>query len=226
MIGTQRTPKSVYVVRHGESEANVVRIYQGSDSPLSEKGTQQAEFVAQRTRTLNAEVILSSPFPRALDTARAIERATGLPLEVHDLLRELLPPSALIGVPYESPEGQVYMRERILHHGDPDYRYGDEETFRELHERACTLLDLFERRPEHTLLVVTHAGFLRIIMSAMMTDKTPDTHIAGSLMRFLAPTNTGISVFTFDPDDVQRSPWRMVTFNDSAHLAETGLQEP
>jgi broad specificity phosphatase PhoE len=37
--------KIVYFVRHGESEGNVLSVFQSSDSPLSEKGRKQAVIV-------------------------------------------------------------------------------------------------------------------------------------------------------------------------------------
>ena len=43
----------VYLVRHGETQWNAERRIQGqSDSPLTEKGVQQAWQVAERARTL------------------------------------------------------------------------------------------------------------------------------------------------------------------------------
>lgn len=226
MTDTTVPVKTVYFVRHGQSEANGNRVFQGADSPLSPRGEVQARFVTERMRSLGAQVILASPMPRALDTARAIESVTKCPLEIHAELRELLPPSALIGKQYESPEGIAYTHERIAHHYDPEYSYADEESYAALHDRSCAVLRMLEQRPEERLIVVTHAGLMRIIMTAMMTEGKPDPYIAGRLMRFLVPENTGISVFRYNPDAVHRTAWRLMTFNDHAHLAETVLPEP
>jgi broad specificity phosphatase PhoE len=222
----QEPKKVVYFIRHGQSEANGNKIFQGADSPLSPRGREQALFVAERLRTTDAQVILASPMPRALDTARAIEQTTSLPLEVHTELRELLPPSALVGKSYDGPEGLEYTHQRVLHHSDPHYRYEDEESYSDLHERACSVLSMLEARPEDKLIVVTHAGFMRVVMTAMMTEGEPHAYIAGRLMRFLVPENTGITVFRFNPEAHHRTKWRLVTFNDHAHLAETSLREP
>jgi len=218
--------KVVYFVRHGESEANSKRIFQGGDSPLSARGQAQAKFLAERMRTIDAQVILASPMPRALDTARAVHETTNLPLEIHDTLRELLPPTSLVGKPYDGPEGDVYTRERVLHHSNPHFRYEDEESYDDLHQRARVVLSMLESRPEDKLIVVTHAGFMRVVMTAMMMEGEPSVLIAGRLMRFLVPENTGITVFRYNPEVKHRTAWRLLTFNDHAHLAETPLQEP
>ena len=226
MTGSEELGKIVYFIRHGQSEANGNKIFQGADSPLSPRGREQARFVAERMRNTDAQVILSSPMPRAHDTARAIVETTSLPLEVHPDLRELLPPSSLVGKSYEGPEGTEYTRQRVLHHGDMNYRYEDEDSYADLHARATAILSMLEARTEDKLMVVTHAGFMRVVMTAMMTEGEPNPYIAGRLMRFLMPENTGITVFRFNPTVELRTRWRLLTFNDHAHLAETALREP
>jgi probable phosphoglycerate mutase len=225
-MNDQEPEKIVYFVRHGESEANSNKIIQGADSPLSELGRKQADFVAERMRTIDAQVILSSPMPRALNTARAIEQTSGLPLEIHTELREFLPPTILIGKPYDSDEGLEYTKQRVAHHEDPNFRYGDEESYLDLHHRACAVLEMLQSRTEEKIVLVSHAGFMRVLMTAMITEGEPNAVIAGRLMRFLVPENTGISVFRYNPETKHRTRWRLVTFNDHAHLAETPLQEP
>ena len=79
---------SIILVRHGETALNRARILQPPDTPLSELGLQQAEAVARRLLSLRPAGLISSDLPRAMRTAEAIARASGLPLESTALLQE------------------------------------------------------------------------------------------------------------------------------------------
>ncbi|MBU6423779.1 MAG: phosphoglycerate mutase family protein, partial [Chloroflexi bacterium] len=81
---------TLYFVRHGESEANAARRYAGqADSPLTERGRQQAEAVAAALRGVRLDRVVSSDLSRARDTAAAIAREHGLAVEVFPELREV-----------------------------------------------------------------------------------------------------------------------------------------
>lgn len=79
---------SIVIVRHGETALNAARILQPSDTPLGERGLQQAAAVARRLAGAGIEAILSSDLPRALQTAHAIVATTGATLETTPLLHE------------------------------------------------------------------------------------------------------------------------------------------
>lgn len=85
-----------YLVRHGD--ANYEHMFEngfwgfGRDfATLSEKGKQQAEITAKDARLKNAELIVSSPYTRALQTAQIISRETGIRVEVDIDLHEWMP---------------------------------------------------------------------------------------------------------------------------------------
>ncbi len=85
-----------YLVGHGE--ANYEYMFENGFwgfgrvfAPLSEKGKQQAEITAKDARLKNAELIVSSPYTRALQTAQIISRETGIQVEVDIDLHEWIP---------------------------------------------------------------------------------------------------------------------------------------
>jgi broad specificity phosphatase PhoE len=86
---------TIFLVRHGETEWNRARRYQGwSDSPLTANGVAQAEAIGQRLRTLPetaAAGIVASPLGRARRTAEIIAECLGhtAPLRVDERLREI-----------------------------------------------------------------------------------------------------------------------------------------
>ena len=86
---------SILLVRHGETEWNLQRRYQGrSDSPLTERGVAQAHAIGRFLQTLpdiQAARIVASPLGRARHTGEIIRQylAADVELVVDDRLREL-----------------------------------------------------------------------------------------------------------------------------------------
>jgi broad specificity phosphatase PhoE len=89
-----RTPR-LLLVRHGETEWNLARRYQGwSDSPLTERGLAQAEAIGRYLCThpdAAGAAIVASPIGRARRTAEIIRESLDRsePLRFDDRLREL-----------------------------------------------------------------------------------------------------------------------------------------
>lgn len=83
-----------YFTRHGESQANVDRVFAGnSESPLTEKGKADATDEAKRLAQGKVEydLIISSPLERAKDTANIIAVELGYPtarIVTNELLAE------------------------------------------------------------------------------------------------------------------------------------------
>ena len=216
----------LYLVRHGQSEANIGDIFQGPDSPLTELGTRQAVFVAERMRAMHADVILTSPMLRASSTAEKIHEATRVPLEVCQLLREYVPPTRLIGTSHGAEEGSMYIKQMLAHMDDPVWHFADEDNYHDLHARARAFLAFVIQREERRIVGVTHAGFMRVLLTAMMTEGEPHPDLARTFMRFLKPMNTGISIFRYRASATKRNKWRMLAWNDHAHLGETMMPIP
>jgi broad specificity phosphatase PhoE len=78
----------IHVVRHGETDANAARIVQRPDAPLSARGRAQSECVARRLAAAPVALVLASDMRRAVETAEAVARATGAPLELDPDLAE------------------------------------------------------------------------------------------------------------------------------------------
>ena len=79
---------TMLVARHGQSEWNAVGRWQGqADTPLSDRGRDQARVAADRLGTV--DVIVASDLQRATETAAIISRALGVgPVVVEGRLRE------------------------------------------------------------------------------------------------------------------------------------------
>ena len=73
-----------YFVRHGESEANVLReiANRGSQHPLTERGREQADILARSFSGSSVTRVLSSPLLRAVETAEILGARFGVPVEI------------------------------------------------------------------------------------------------------------------------------------------------
>ncbi|MCL9761205.1 histidine phosphatase family protein [Frankia sp. AiPa1] len=79
----------VVLWRHGQSVANVARLFQGhGDGPLTPTGHEQARVAADHLMALAPARIITSDRRRARDTAAALHARTDLPVLVDPRLRE------------------------------------------------------------------------------------------------------------------------------------------
>ncbi len=107
----------VILVRHGEARYDEVikRKYpnQGYDlGKLSDLGVSQAENVSKDKRFLGAELIISSPYTRALQTAAIISRNTNIKLVVENDLHEWMPDLDFSNKPFIGEAYYDYIKHR------------------------------------------------------------------------------------------------------------------
>ncbi|HEV2185902.1 MAG TPA: histidine phosphatase family protein [Stellaceae bacterium] len=85
----------ILLVRHGETEWNLARRYQGwSDSPLTRRGIAQAAAIGKRLAHMPEAAgvpVVASPLGRARRTAELIQSARGdsVPIRFDDRLKEI-----------------------------------------------------------------------------------------------------------------------------------------
>ena len=75
---------TIFLIRHGETPLTPFKKFSGSgplNPELTDIGLAQAELVAKAVAELKPEVIIASPQNRTKQTAEAISRATGLPID-------------------------------------------------------------------------------------------------------------------------------------------------
>ena len=215
--------KTIYFVRHGESESNATRTMRGPGAPLTDKGIQQAELVAERFRAIAYDLVVSSSYPRALDTARAIARIHKQEPIICEHIHERIHPSCHIGKAVDDPQKRSIERTEIERwaSGD-DGKHSDEETFADLRTRAARAQAWLEARPEERIVAVTHGTFLRLFQAHLLFGNalTPDIFV-----RFvfgLKTANTGITMY--EVHDELKFPWdirwKLRTWMDIAHLGD------
>lgn len=146
------------LVRHGQSVANAERRFtRGAHEPLSRAGREEALRTARRLlERFDPVALYSSPFVRALETARLVGGVLGLEPVVVEALREQ-DFGELRGHPYSRFGGELGGAV-----GDPwRLRPPGGETLEEVARRAGPALDaLAARHAGEEIVVVSHGGVM------------------------------------------------------------------
>jgi probable phosphoglycerate mutase len=214
--------KTVYFVRHGESENNAAERYNSFDTPLSPKGVGQAHVIAERCAKLPIELIYASTMPRSRQTAEIIAKKIPVAIEESGHFRERITASRILGRDRNDPEVRTIVEENWKHFQDPKWRFEDGENFQDLKTRALAGLELLASRPEEHILVVSHGFFMFVIAAAVIfgNDLSSEecAHIIGGLGDL---ENTAMAVVK-KHKEVRRfsgdSEWILHVWNDHAHL--------
>ncbi len=79
----------LFLVRHGETDANLKRLLQGtSNGLLNANGMLQVDRLGRHLKNIALDHVFASDLQRAIDTANAIAEAHGLEVEIDSRLRE------------------------------------------------------------------------------------------------------------------------------------------
>ncbi|HUA36514.1 MAG TPA: histidine phosphatase family protein [Candidatus Binataceae bacterium] len=169
------------LVRHGESEGNVTRIFTTTPItlPLTELGRRQARAAADLVQSIsNPRIVIASPYVRARDTGAIIAEALGLPFEIRAGLHER-ETGEFAGKPYES----IFEAEGYDHARPWTWIPPGGESYEHVRDRVGPILDeLAARFPDDDVVVVSHGGVM-VSMWAYMTGRWDDAHV---------PPNCGI----------------------------------
>lgn|SRR5512143_731327 len=189
-------------LRHGESVGNVEERLQGqSDYPLTERGRQQAQSLAQRwaREGVRFDLIITSPLARAKETASIVAEALDASVEEDPIWLER-DVGDLEGFTIEETRKKYPNAERRTPY-DPFGESGEGDW--QLFLRAGTAVHQLLKRPAGRYLIVTHGGMLTKVMYAVLgIPIQPHSH--GPSFRF---GNTGFATFTYLPG---RHQWRML----------------
>ena len=195
---------AIYLIRHGETASNAARVLQFPDTPLSERGLEQARRLGERLRGHPFARILVSDYARAHQTAEAVGRTTEAGLEVTPLLRERNF-GDLRGRPYAELEA-----EGIQPFGD-DYHPPGGESWADFHARVDDAWQHMVRSAEaagRDIAVVTHG----LVCSSVVARKV--AHADGARGPITGWVNTSLTII--EPGD----PWTATLVNCGAHLDE------
>lgn len=142
----------LYFARHGHTNANatspVSQTYGEIDEPLNKQGIQQANDLTEQLKDVHFDVIVTSPFKRARQTAEIVNKYHNLPLEVDDEWRE-----RGIG------EYTNLKTWNNLFDFDQNFSLENSEDLKSFFKRIYTAIDAMKQEYyDETVLVVSHVG--------------------------------------------------------------------
>ena len=168
----------IFVIRHGETEANVGGVLEGrTDGRLTDAGIDLAHEVGRALSTIAFDAAYSSPLTRALNTAKAVLRASGnvtTPITIDQRLLEV-DMGAWEGLHFLPDEREVdaegcrqFFEEPFLFSGFPGG-----ETIRGVCSRTQSFLnELADSNAYHNVLVSTHGCALRAMLNCLYADSS------------------------------------------------------
>lgn len=159
----------IYLVRHGESEANSKQVFIGhTDLDITEKGHLQAEAAAQYLKDIHADVIYSSHLLRAYNTALHTARVKNMEIIKTPKLREIY--AGLWENLHINEIAEKYSEDRAVW----QYNIGlsrptGGESFIEVRDRiAVALKEIAEENEGKSVFCFTHAAVIRSISAFYM----------------------------------------------------------
>jgi probable phosphoglycerate mutase len=155
--------------RHGQTRWNVEDRFQGhTDVDLDDTGRDQAERAARLLAPLEPQAIVSSDLLRAANTARALSRLTGVPVDEDPRLRETFGGSwqGLTVSEIRDLDADAY----ALWRSGADVPAGGAETRSDVAARVLPAIHeaLVPLTPRSTVVVVTHGGSARAAIGSLL----------------------------------------------------------
>jgi len=148
----------LFVVRHGETRANVLGINAGSlNYSLTKKGKLEIEFLAKMLSKTKIVGIYCSPILRTVETARILARPHGLGVQTLENLTDVKLKPEFVG-----KKG----RQRIL---TAPKKY--DETYQELEDRVVRTIYDIKKRANGNVIVVSHGDPIAALLQYVVERK-------------------------------------------------------
>jgi len=234
----QRWPAKLWIVRHGQSAGNVARdaaheaglsvidiALRDVDVPLSELGLEQAAALGRWFAALpeaeRPEVVLSSPYVRARQTAKAICEASGVteaarqPV-VDERLRErefgVFDRLTANGIRQKHPD----LAEHRSLLGKFYFRAPGGESWADVILRLRSALDTISlHHADRRVLIVCHQ--VVVLCLRYVLEELDEARIL-AIDREADVVNCGVCEYEFEPDDARHCVPRLVRYNFAAPL--------
>lgn len=156
----------IFLIRHGETQANSELRYQGQiDTPLNKTGLAQAEYICEKLKDISFAKIFSSDLKRALATAECIAAAHKLsPKKIPELReRNFGAWEDLTFQEIQEKYSELYQKWLKT----PEVKIPKAEAFKDFQARVLKGLEIIlkEINPEDTVAIFAHGGTNRIILN-------------------------------------------------------------
>ncbi|MGX1827254.1 histidine phosphatase family protein [Paenibacillus taichungensis] len=156
----------IYLIRHGQTEWNVNERFQGhQDSPLTELGVKQAQWLGESIQNEKIDIMYSSPSHRTLRTAEIIRDAREIDIIESDDFKE-------INLGIWEGKRQEEVKEKYpeqfnnFWHDPEKFKVQSSETFQDVIKRSVNKLDeILHINQGKSILKVTHTVVVKLLMA-------------------------------------------------------------
>jgi len=205
------TPTRLFLVRHGATQLTAEDRFAGDIGvDLSEEGRRQAARLGGRLRNEGLTALYSSPFSRAMETARIVASPCALTIETRDGLRETSH-GHWEGLTRHEVEAR-YPEEYAAWEEDP-FTFapeGGESGVAVLARALPVIREIVTRHPGERILVVSHKATIRLVLSSLLgfdprgyRDRLDQAPACVNVLDFRDPVRV-----------------RLMLFNDTSHYAD------
>lgn len=233
--------KKIYLVRHGQGEHNLKKLFTTPNFNLTDKGKKQAEILARRLSNFPIEIILSSPYiadkprlttslqsgyKRTVQTSEIINQKLKKEIVYTPLLEEIKRPSEIAGKSWTDPKVLEIWQEVSQNFNRKKWHFSDEENFYDFQKRIWEFLVYLEKFEQSHILLVTHINVIYMIVLTMMFDVRLTSDIFRRGYDFLNLDTSGLTICQKSEKETnttglkRKTPWELITWNDISHLGD------
>lgn len=203
----------IYFVRHGQTVWNLEKRFQGlGDSPLTEKGIEQAKLLGKKLEKVKFDKFFSSPLKRAMDTAKYIRGNREIEIETLDKFVEISM-GQMEGIKQDDfkekyPEQMDNFFNNPIKY-DPS-AYGGENFF-EVKKRVDEgLKELIKKYSNlDRILIVSHGATLKVLFNYISKNDF------STLKDEEIPKNTSYTIIKYNGNN-----FKIIDFSNISHLKE------
>lgn len=201
---------TLYLIRHGTTDANANGIFQGVlDLPLNDLGLQQARALGERFKGIDVDVLYCTPLQRTRQTAEGLRGDKDLPILVEPGIVEVdggLMEAKKISVIEEEFPGLMETFKTDL----PNFQAPEGESTRAVYDRVTAALTrIVAENPGRTIACISHGFAIQTFL--WYAKGLPFEAMEQQILR-----NTAVCKFIFDAD----GQLEIAYINDDRHLSE------
>ncbi|MDY2959820.1 MAG: histidine phosphatase family protein [Hornefia sp.] len=207
----------IFLVRHGETNWNKARKFQGmTDIPLNEAGKIQAGYAHEALKAFHIDVAFASPLCRAQETARIILEGRDIELNTEEELHEQNA-GDWEGLTAAEIEEKFPGQHDLWTSRPTRVHIQNGESFQQVQERAVKAFwKLVKENDGKTILIVAHMVCLSMILlkiAGISIDEIWDRPLS----------NASYSIVNADPKTMEAE---IVDWNHDEHIPEEQRRKP
>ncbi len=141
---------NIYIVRHGQTDSNLAKVFNTYTEDINENGIKQAEELRDKIKDIKFDIIYCSPLKRAVHTKEIIN--VNNVETIYDSRLEERDPGELAGKPWDTVDREKYWNYYYKE------KYNNEESIEDLCIRIENFINEIKQKSYNNVLIVAHSG--------------------------------------------------------------------